>query len=163
MVPKIDTGTLWQLGAVGGVPWRIWIRLAYIWDTAKLKNGGKRLYATRPEVLRGPEGVIIDQHGRPVVERNGKPVKSWGHPSAVRTGQHERNPQSDIIPVLGTKELALLGFDDGEVSSQATRERARRTRVMLGYMEDIGLITLEWDRSAVRILQPWTPHASEGG
>ena len=46
--PMIDTRRLWALGAKSGIPWRIWIRLACVWDEVKARNGGNRVYATRP-------------------------------------------------------------------------------------------------------------------
>ena len=73
--PMIDTVRLWRLGAMAGVPWRAWIRLAYLWDAAKRDNGGFRIYATRPEVLRGPDGVILNTAGNTVAT----PGRQTGH------------------------------------------------------------------------------------
>ena len=154
--PLIDIQALWKLGAKGGVPWRIWIRLAYLWDDAKLKNHRHRIHATRPEVLRGPGGVILNSRGEPVLTPAGKPVHNWNHNKAVRTGNSERNPQADRVPALGMTDLALLGFDNSPVLDVTLRSRAKETRDWLIRMEYMGLVVLEHrGRRLVRILEPY--------
>ena len=154
--PLIDTQVLWKLGAKGGVPWRIWIRLAYLWDDAKLSNYGHRIHATRPEVQRGPGGVILNSRGEPVLTKDGKRVRNWNHSRAVRTGNSERNPQADRVPALGLPDLALLGFDDFPVPAVTLRSRAKQTRDWLRTMEHMGLVVLEREgRTKVRVLEPY--------
>ena len=152
--PMIDTVRLWQLGTRAGVPWRAWIRLAYLWDAAKRDNGGFRIYATRPEVLRGPDGVILNATGNPVATPDGRPATNWNHPSAVHTGRQERNPQADRLPILDNRDLAHLGFDDNEVKQVTLRQRAKETRSWLREMESLGAVTLEWQGDNVRVLEP---------
>ena len=151
--PLVDTVLLWRLGAMSGVPWRAWIRLAYLWDAAKWRNGGFRIHATRPEVRRGVGGVILDARGQSVVSRGGKPVKTWIDPRAVRTGRLERHPQADRVPVLDTLDLAHLGFDDAPVRNGTVRERASTTRRWLREMERLGIVVLEWEGGSVRVLE----------
>ena len=153
--PMIDTVRLWQLGVKAGAPWRAWIRLAYLWDNAKMLNGGYRIYATRPEVLRASDGTILDASSKPVHTPDGRPVTDWNHPSAVRTGNIERNPQADRIPILDNRDLAHLGFDDSDVPRGTLRERASETRRWLREMERLGAVVLEWHGDKVRVLQPW--------
>ena len=153
--PMIDTVRLWQLGTRAGAPWRAWIRLAYLWDAAKRDNGGFRIYATRPEVLRGPDGVILNAAGNPVATPDGRPATNWNHPSAVRTGRQERNPQADRLPILDNRDLAHLGFDDNESKQGTLRSRARETRRWLREMESLGAVALEWKDENVRVLEPW--------
>ena len=151
--PMIDTARLWQLGVRAGAPWRAWIRLAYLWDTAKQQNGGKRVYATRPAVKRGPKGVILDLYGKPVMNQ-GKPVTDWSDARAVHTGKEEHNPRADRVPMLDTRDLAHLGFDHGEVEASTLRDRATETRRWLREMERLGDVVLEWGRDNVRVLEP---------
>ena len=154
--PMIDTKALWGLGAKGAVPWRMWIRLAYLWDSAKLRNGGHRIHATRPEVRRGPGGVIVNRRGEPVLTKAGKPVRNWNYSKAVRTGNSERNPQADRIPPLGMRDLALLGFDNSSVTEGTVRWRAKQARKWLSEMERMGLVVLEQvGRNKVRVLEPY--------
>ncbi len=105
--PMINTERLWKLGALAGVPWRMWIRLAYLWDAVKMSNGGNRIYATRPEARRGKGGVILDQRGRPVLDPTQKPVTNWSDPRAVLTGGQERHPQANRVPALNKRDLVL--------------------------------------------------------
>ena len=151
--PMVDTVQLWRLGVQSAVAWRAWIRLAYLWDDAKRRNGGFRIYASRPEVRRGQDGVILDAGGHPVRKRGGLPVKNWADPRAVPTGRLERHAQADRIPVLDTDDLAHLGYNDNPVPPETLRERAAETRRWLRKMEELQAVVLEWDGGAVRILE----------
>ena len=154
--PMIDTKALWALGAKGAVPWRMWLRLAYLWDSAKLRNGGHRIHATRPGVRRGPGGAILNRSGEPVLTKAGKPVRNWNDARAVRTGRIERNPQADRVPALGMRDLALLGFDNSPVPDATLRVRANEIRDWLSKLERMGLVVLEWvDGRKVRVLEPY--------
>ena len=152
----IDTKPLWELGAKGAVPWRIWIRLAYLWDKAKRGNGGFRVHAERPEVRRGTSGGILDSQGRQVLKSDGRPVYDWSDPRAVRTGKQERNPQAERVPPLGMTDLALLGFDNAPVSGGTLRWRAKQTREWLTKIEELGVVVLEQAESGkLRVLEPY--------
>jgi hypothetical protein len=153
--PMIDTQRLWRLGATAGAPWRMWIRLAYIWDAVKTQNGGNRIYATRPEVKRGEGGVILDQHGRPVLDRHRRPVLDWSDKRAVRTGRQERHPQAGRVPALGMRDLALLGFDNTKVPAGTLRRRAAETRSWLTKIEEMGFVALENEGKEVRVLETY--------
>ena len=153
--PMIDTQRLWRLGATAGAPWRMWIRLAYIWDAVKTQNGGNRIYATRPEVKRGEGGVILDQHGRPVLDRHRRPVLDWSDKRAVRTGRQERHPQAGRVPALGMRDLALLGFDNTNVPAGTLRRRAAETRSWLTKIEELGFVALENEGKEVRVLETY--------
>ena len=153
--PMIDTETLWELGAKGSVPWRMWIRLAYLWDDVKRRNGSYRVYATRPEVRRGPSGVILDKNGAPVLKKGDRPVFDWSDSRAIRTGEQERHPQADRVPVLNMVDLALLGFDNAPVSDATLRVRAKKTRDWLIEMKRLNLVALEWYGTNVRVLEPY--------
>ena len=157
--PMISVGLLRQFGVKSGVAWRAWIRLAYIWDAAKGRNGGHRVYPTRPAVLRGPDGGLVDQQGMPLMARNGNPLKDWSDPRAVRTGEQERNPALGRLPVLATPDLAVLGFDDRAPTIGASRTRASETRKWLRYMANLGVVTLEWEGDSVRVIE--TPRAPD--
>ena len=153
--PLVDTVRLWRLGVQSAVAWRAWIRLAYLWDDAKRRNGGFRIYASRPEVRRGQDGVILDARGQPVLAKGGLPVKNWADARAVPTGGLERHSQADRVPVLDTDALAHLGFNDANVSAGTLRERASETRRWLREMEQQKAVVLEWHGGAVRVLEPF--------
>ena len=85
-----------ELGAVSGPAFDAWARLAYIWDKAKLANGGRRIYATRPRVWRDKSGVLLGADGLPATGPDpalpwreqrktprGKPQTYWGDSRAV--------------------------------------------------------------------------------
>ena len=77
------------------------LSLAWLWDSVKASNGGHRVYGTRPRVERTADGVILDRKSRPVIRRNGRPVKDWSDPRAcpIYTPEGrpllERHPEAD--------------------------------------------------------------------
>ena len=153
--PLIDTQRLWHLGVLSGIPWRIWIRLAYIWDYVKVRNGGNRVYATRPEVKRGERGVILDSRGRPILDQQNRPVLDWSDKRAIRTGRQEPHPQAGKVPTLDMRDLALLGFDDADVPAGTLRRRASETRTWLTRMEKMGVVALEHEGKEIRVLETY--------
>ena len=109
--PMVDTVRLWRLGVMSAVAWRAWIRLAYLWDDAKRRNGGYRIYAARPEVRRGQDGVILDARGQPVLTRGGLPIKNWAR------------PPRDSHPAAGTAPTGRPGAGPGNPRSCSPRFR----------------------------------------
>lgn len=159
--PQIDAERLWEFGVMAAPAWRTWIRLAYLWDKAKKNNGGYRVYATRPEVLRGTGGEILDAYGKPLRRRNGAPITNWNDPRAVRTGREEENPAIHHVPVLNTIEIAELGYDDAPLHETMIRNRARKTRSWLKRMERDGAVMLKWFNNQVQVLEPRKPSKEE--
>ena len=157
--PLIHRHILRQFGVQSAPAWRSFLRLAYIWDEIKARNGGRRVYATRPAVKRGADGVLLDAQGKPILKAGGAPLKDWSDPRAIRLydGQGnpilERNPAADRITALNLDELARLGFDERTDKSNRKR-RAQLTRVALTKMEKQGAIVLERDNGGWRILEP---------
>ena len=97
--PMIDVARMRKYGLVSAPKWRAWIRLHYFWDTAKQRNGGYAIYATRPKVKKDAEGYLLDATGNLIVsgdvyKRKGKryakkgkePQKAWYHPQAIHLG-----------------------------------------------------------------------------
>ena len=105
--PLIDRQQLRHLGLVSAPAWRSYLRLAYLWDEANKHNNGRRIYATRPEVERGPAGQILGPDGRPLRHKDGRAIADWRH--GARTGATERNPRADRVPELGPDELIPTG------------------------------------------------------
>ena len=96
MPPGSDRGALialamlYQCGTVSGPVFDTAIRLAYLWDAAKARNGSRRIYATRPAALRDDRGRLTDAAGKvltgpdpsaPYAERRkvpaDRPVSNW--------------------------------------------------------------------------------------
>ena len=71
--PMIDRDRLRRFGTVSAPAWRAYLRLAYLWDQAKRKNNGARIYPTRPVVARGPGGVILGANGKPLRDHRAAP------------------------------------------------------------------------------------------
>ena len=67
--PLIARANARRWGLMSAPAWRATIRLAYLWDEAKARNGGRRIYATRPAVQRARDGVLIGRDGRPAADR----------------------------------------------------------------------------------------------
>ena len=126
--------------------WRSTIRLAYVWDAAKARNGGARIYASRPRFDRGPDGVLLGADRRPLRDRRGALVSNWRDPRAVPLGANghpvgpnnppafERNPAADRVPLLGPDDLRRLAFDEDLDTNR--RDRLYGARRALATMED---------------------------
>ena len=162
--PSIDRIELRYWGLKSAPAYRAYLRLAYLWDDIKAKRGGRRLYATRPEVLRNDQGQLVDAQSKLILER-GQPVTRWDHPHAVQTGRLERNPAADNVDTLGPEDLALLGFDDNPtLTSEQIRDRAKLTRKALHRMQKQGAVVLEKDGyGGLRILEPAPRNRKEDG
>ena len=154
--PLINRVALRHLGLVSAPAWRAFLRLAYTWDKAKIRNNGFPVYDTIPEVYQDRDG-LTDETGKPLLDTHGRRITNWGDKRAVHTGRRIRNPKADSIPLLGPADLARLGFDDDpHMSAAKVRDRAKGTRQALRYLEKEKLVTLEWAGTAVRIIQPYS-------
>lgn len=159
--PIIDRFYLRLCGLDSAPSYRSLLRIAYLWDDAKAKRGGRRVYATRPQVLRDKQDHLVDARGNLILER-GRPVTNWNHPRAVHTGETERNPAADIVPELGLDDLAALGYDyDPKLTRKQISRRAENTYKALTKMEQEGAVVLEGGplqkkflHEGVRILEP---------
>ena len=141
-------------------------RLAYLWDEAKGRNHGARVYATRPKVARGPDGVILGTDGKPLRDRHGAVVTNWSDRRAVILGADgkpagaqnppafERNPAADRVPQLGPDDLIRLGYDDNlDLSAGTRRKRLYETRQALRNKEAAGEVVIEVNGEGWRIIE----------
>ena len=156
--PMIDVHRMRRYGLVSASKWRAWIRLHYLWDTAKQRNGGYSIYATIPKVKRNNKGYLLDargniimtgdpyknKKGRWAVQKGNKPQKKWYHPYAIHIGE-DRNPQCDKIPVLTDNQLVALFFDDKTVDNSTFRDRKRQAIDNLMDFESDGVVIVERD------------------
>ena len=156
--PMIDVYRMRLYGLVSASKWRAWIRLHYLWDAAKQRNGGYAIYATIPKVKRNEQGYLLDakgniimtgapyknKKGRWSVQRGSKPQKAWYHPHAIHIG-YDRNPQCDKIPVLTDKQLVALFFDDKPVDNNTLRKRRHDANTDLMDFEADSVVIVERD------------------
>ena len=169
----INVKLLEKYGATSAPKFRAVIRLAYLWDEAKIRSGGFRIYATRPQVLRNDAGYITDEKGE--VIQTGKlyhtdqgwrfkqgdiPQTAWYHPLAVRVGE-ERNPEADKVPVLDSTDSVHLFYDDKPGAPSTIRKRKHKAVEYARQMHDEGDVVLEEDvvcektgKRGCRILEP---------
>ena len=143
-------------GVASAPAWRGTIRLAYVWDEAKARNNGARVYATRPLVARGPGGVILGADDKPLRDRRGAVVKDWSDPRAVHLGANrkpagagnppawERNPAADRVPMFGADDLIRLTYD-GNITRSNRRERLHQGREAMRAKADAGEVVIETD------------------
>ena len=161
-------------GAQSAPKFRAWVRLAYLWDAAKIRNGGKRIYATVPEVLRNSDGYLVDAKGQVILtgdlyhtkggwkfRQGNMPQQAWYHPLAIQTGQQVRNPQADKVPVLSDSDMVKLFYDHTERKGEDFRNCLRHARRHALEMQDDGRIVVETDQineknglTGWRILEP---------
>ena len=153
--PMINRDGLRHWGLVSAPAWRTYLRLAYLWDDAKGRNKGKRIYATRPEVERRGDDAIIGADGAPLRKRNGAIVTNWSDNRAVRTGRQERNPVANRVPELGPEDLIRLAYQDTIPADASTRSlQLMRAREAIAQLENEGAVTVERGGCGWRILEP---------
>ena len=161
-------------GAQSAPKFRAWVRLAYLWDAAKMRNGGNRIYATIPEVLRNSDSYLVDAKGEVTLTgnlyrtkhgwkfRNGNmPQTAWYHPLAIQTGGTERNPQADKVPILSDADMVKLFYDHTERKGSLFRECLRIAKQHAHDIQENGRIVIETDQTdqktgvtGWRILEP---------
>ena len=154
--PLIDRPQLVAEGVRSDPAFDLWLGLAYYWDQAKARNGGHRIYATRPKARRNRQGVLLDASGQPILGRGGRPERNWQHPRAV-LGGFERHPHADKLPALTPdqiRRLAYGGVDRGKTKQQRSRE-LQRARALIREHERAGRVVVEADGPCWRILETW--------
>ena len=164
--PMLDRVTARRWGVVSAPAWRGTIRLAYLWDEAKGRNYGARVYATRPVVARGPGGAVLGANGKPLRNRRGAVVADWSDRRAVVLGANgkpagdgnppafERNPAADRVPVLGPDDLIRLTYDEHvDLPASTRRSRLHEAREAIQAKADAGEVVIEVDGDGWRIVE----------
>lgn len=161
--PAIDKQALIEAGTISDPAFDLQLGLAYLWDNAKRRNGGFRIYATRPEVLRNAQGHCTYM-AEQVILVNGKPTTRWDAPDAVRTGRYERNPQADRVQVLSREKRWKMAYrrHRTKISKTQKSNEMKKTDQLLSTLEDTGQIIIERDiidprtgEQGWRILETW--------
>lgn len=169
--PAIDRARMRRWGLESAPAWRSAIRLAYLWDAAKGRNNGARVYATRPVVARGDGGVLLGADGQPLRDRRGAIVADWSDRRAVVLGADgkpagatnppawERNPAADRVPVLGPDDLVRLAYADSrDLKPASRRRRLSSARRALERMEAAGEVVVEREAGGgFRVLEKRPP------
>ena len=169
--PRVDRERLRKWGARSAPAFRAWIRLAFLWDRAKLRNGGRRVYATRPQVRRTKEGFLLDADEKIILGGEGKyangrwrfppgklPQRNWRHPRAVVIGE-EPNPSANVVPELGPRDIVRLHYDDESSYDSKSKYDYRlwTSRQVMGRMHEEKDTVLHKRGRACRILEPRPP------
>ena len=170
--PLIRRDALIAAGVVSDPAFDGTLALATLWDRAKVKNGGFRIYATRPKALRDsqgrlmlPNGSIILGHAQnPIQGKEGqlrwhggnKPRRNWQHPAAVIAGR-ERHPNADRVPVLDRDDRRRLFYGHASNNSSGGRrtQLADAAERRLETWEQQGRVVIERTAEGWRILEPW--------
>ena len=147
------------------------VGLAYLWDRAKARNGGYRIYATRPKARRTEAGHLVDARGDVVTARAASPqrrrdgtlywppgnvpVSDWRHPAAVIDGV-ERHPRADLVPPLTREGRRRLVFVSTATPSEPLRrkQRQRADAAIVAYEQDGGVVVERLPGGSWRLLQP---------
>lgn len=172
--PSLNFPGLIADGRISDPAFDLWLSLAYLWDDAKTRNGGFRVYATRPKALRNAQGHLIDARGNVILGhpanpsvRAGKlswrpgtvPQRDWRHPQAVLAGE-ERHPHADKVPALHPEARRLAyGIKEQPDKAHRTRERNKADE-LLRRLESAGRVVIERDDKLWRILEA-APHKIE--
>ena len=168
--PLIERTSVRRWGLTSAAAYRSTIRLAYLWDDAKARNNGSRIFATRPAVARSPGGVIVGADGKPLRDHRGAVVTDWSDRRAVILGAngklacadnppaYERNPAADRVPMLGRDDLIRLAFDAAPDLTPTTRRwRLHNARHALAAMEAAGEVVIERSGDGTRIIEARPP------
>lgn len=113
---------------------------------------GKLVDPTRPVERRDDQNRLVDTTGKPLVNRNGKPIKSPYHPEAVP--QLDREPNTEAIrryPLLTDEDLILACFPNG-YPVKNRREYLRRAKGHWQRLEDDGIVVIHKEQNGWRIL-----------
>ena len=170
--PLIRRDALIAAGVVSDPAFDGTLALATLWDRAKAKNGGFRIYATRPKALRDSLGRLMLADGRiilghawnPIRGKEGqlrwhggdKPQRNWQHPEAVIVGR-ERHPKADRVPVLDRDDRRRLFYGHASDNSSGGRrtQLADAAERRLETWEQQGRVVIERTAEGWRILEPW--------
>lgn len=140
-----------HIGMKSAAQWNAYHIAAYLWDKHGTVNG-KLVDPTRPSERRDNQNRLVDATGKPLLNRNGKEIKSPYHPEAVR--QLEREPNTDAIqryPVLPSEDLILACFPNG-YNKKARRVYLKRAKAHWQQLEADGYIVIHKERHGWRIL-----------
>ena len=141
--PLVHRPTLNQLGVQSRLKYRAELGLAHRWDRAA--HNGNYPYATRPEVRRNKDGLILDQNGRVVTERIGGreiAVKNWAHPRAVQTGRREPNPTVKYLGALMEPDILDLCYPRAHITPRTRAVYVTRAWNAIFEMAEVGLLEI---------------------
>ena len=165
--PLVHRGVLRRYGTESALRYRGYLAAAYLWDEfGTVSIGGQRgvIQATRPVVSRDDDGTLLNSDGRRVISRNGRPVRNFNHPDAVRMDDlREVNPGTERYPLLSGFDLVRMVNPSGKDCSRKARHRARKAVEKMAEDGVVYLVEGLRDREgadAVRILPPdgWGPN-----
>ena len=151
------------------------LSLAYLWDDTKARNGGFRVYATRPKALRNAQGYLVDvkdniilghpnnpfvKAGKLLWKPGNAPQRDWRHPQAVLAGE-ERHPHADRVPALHPEARRRLAYGLKEQPDKANRSHERKNAdKLIRRLESAKRIMIECDKDYWRILE--VRHKADG-
>lgn len=108
------------------------------WDEGKRRNGGKRIFGTVPEVKRNKDGYILDSNDNLVMDKNGRPVKAWNHPRAVRTGGVDCNDAVKHLDWLTADDLYEMAFSKKTINdNKGTKHRSIYKKKIREYVDEM--------------------------
>ena len=161
--PLIHRGTLREYGLNSVGKYRAYLWICFMWDHCGRTHKGP-VQATRPAVSRNDEGHILDGDGKLII-RQGKPVRDWSHPKAIRLGHREPNPAAKVrYPILTEADLIRLVNPAAKQSNNERRQK-RDARNIIEALESDGVVILDRvktgnHRDGLRIFPPdgWGPN-----
>ena len=166
--PLIQLHSLIAAGVVSDPAFDGELTLAAVWDRAKARNGGQRIYATRPKAMRDKQGRLTDAAGNLIVGPDpvlswenrrkvprDKPARDWSDSRAMIVGE-ERHPQANRVPLLNRDDRRRLfyGRSSDHLDRRARSKAADRAEVRLRTLESRGQVVIDVEPEGWRILEP---------
>lgn len=151
--PLVYRPALRKYGQQGALLYRAYLGLCWLWDHHGARRG-RYIQPERRRIARNADGNMIDAEGRVIVDKAGRPAKTWmipekktgrlaprpgvvfldadGRPVAdMEQAAMERNPAADRYPILTPDQLVELSYQidaDKQVTAPARRKRRERAR-----------------------------------
>ena len=152
--PYVNRDKLLHYGLTSNAQWKTYIKLNYMWDTAKMLNNGCRVYSTRKKVLRDKNGYIVDSNGNQI-KNYGTPTKNWNHKKAIIIGVERNENAIKRVPLLTDDDLIYLVFDkipEDPKTKWTFLQRAKKTLKTMEKNNDIEIIEYS---NGWKILETW--------
>lgn len=141
------------VGMKSAAQWNAYHVACFLWDKYGTVKG-KLVDPTRPVDRRDTENRLVDATRKPLVNRNGKPIKSPYHKEAIH--QLDREPNPDALkryPILSNEDLILACYPN-RYQKRDRSQYLKRAKAHWQALHEAGYVVIHKERAGWRILPP---------